>query len=73
MSFVYGMGKLHSISETPFQVSIGNNSLDVMIGADDSVSCAETESTSQREIVALVQRLLAKSTHPSPVKVTVQT
>jgi hypothetical protein len=48
-------------------VSVGNNSLDMMIGGDD-ISNGETDSQSQRDFSAVIQRLLAKATHPSPAK-----
>jgi hypothetical protein len=52
------------------KVSVCNNSLDVMLGgAGDDVSSGETDSQSQREVAALIQKLLAKATHPSPAKV----
>ena len=40
-------------------------------GAGDDVSSGETDSQSQREVAALIQKLLAKATHPSPAKVPV--
>jgi len=40
----------------------------LLLGGDD-VSSGETDSQSQREVTALIQKLLLKATHPSPAKV----
>ena len=42
--------------------------MDVLLGGDD-LSSGETDSQSQRDTMALIQKLLAKATHPSPAKV----
>lgn len=49
------------------QVSFGPQSLDGLLGLDDTPT-GETDSQTQKESSALIQKLLAKATHPSPAK-----